>query len=543
MKKRTLTALIALLIVCAMALTACGGGSGNSSSAPAAETTAEPASTAAEATEAVGVPEAAANTAKSDETLTVMLNAEPDTLLAGTMNEGACIVQNTFAESILRYDAATKGWLPGICTGYETVDDTHYTFTLREGVAFSDGTPVTVDDILFSLKWFQEAGNANAQYIKLDETAKIDDSHFTLALTQYVPGWETFINGTGMIVMSEAGLEAAGGADSAARKPPVTVGRYIFKEWEPGSYITVERNENYYDPDYTAYYKTIRFVFVADSASRVLSLQSGDADVALRLSTADMIPVDADPNLQSLIVNTGIYMVYFNNSKGPCADAKVREALTYAIDGAAVNAAVMMNKGEVVRSFSLPEFVYYKDFEVIKPDYEKAKALLAEAGYPDGLELYLPVIKNNSNVATVVQECLRQAGVTVTVENVEQQSFLEKTRSSAFDLIVGSKTLTALATNSLNQVNPKASGRNPQNCWPNAEQSEVLNEMIKRSNSSDEATRAQAWDELQTYMFDQYMLVPTCTNHLYAAMKAGLEGYSTCNIMDYADVTEIHPAA
>lgn len=531
MKKRTLTALTALLLVCALMLTACGGSSSTASSVPASSTV------------TTGIPEAVANTEKSDETLTVMLNAEPDTMLAGVMNEGACIVQNTFAESILRYDPETKGWLPGICTGYETVDDTHYTFELREGVTYSDGTPVTVDDIIFSLRWFKEAGNSNAQYINMEETVKIDESHFTLALTEYVPGWETFINGTGMVIISESGLEAVGGAEGASRTPPATVGRYIFKEWEPGSYITVERNDNYYDSEYVGYYKTIRFVFVADSASRVLSLQSGDADVALRLSTADMMTVEADPNLQALVVNTGIYNVYFNNTNGPCADPKVREALTYAIDGAAVNAAVMMNKGEVVRSFSLPEFVYYKDFDLIETNAEKAKELLAEAGYPNGLDLYLPVIKNHANVATVVQESLRQAGVNVTVETIEQQSFLEKTRNSEFDMIVGSKTLTALATNALNQVNPALAGRNPQNVWPNAEQAEILNEMIVRCNSSDEAVRAQAWDEIQTYMFDNYMFAPTCTNHLYAAMKADLEGYSTCNIMDYADVTEIHPAA
>ena len=110
-------------------------------------------------------------------------------------------------------------------------------------------------------------------------------------------------------------------------------------------------------------------------------------------------------------------------------------------------------------------------------------------------------------------------------------------------MIVGSKQLTALATNALTQVNPALAGRNPQNVWPNAEQAEVLNEMIVRCNSSDEAVRAQAWDEIQTYIFDNYMLAPTCTSHLYAAMKADLEGYSSCNIMDYADVTEIHPVA
>ena len=99
MKKRTLTALTALLLVCSLMLTACGGSSSTASSVPASSTV------------TTGIPEAVANTEKSDETLTVMLNAEPDTMLAGVMNEGACIVQNTFAESILRYDPETKGCL------------------------------------------------------------------------------------------------------------------------------------------------------------------------------------------------------------------------------------------------------------------------------------------------------------------------------------------------------------------------------------------------------------------------------------------------
>lgn len=529
-RKIALVLSIAMLLIM---LAACGSSGNNASPAPSAGNA--PADT-------IGAPvEEVKNTVKSDETLTVMLNGEPN-LLLGEGNEAAIIVMESIGGGILEFDSANNSWRPGICTGFETVDETHYSFELRDGVTFSDGTPITAEDCVFSLNFWKETGNSDAQYYDIENTQIVDDKHFTLALTHYTPGWEfALVSQTG-IVFSENALNAVGGTSGAERTPPVGAGRYVFKEWQPGSYILVERNENYWDPDYTGYYKYIKYVFVADSASRVLAVKSGDADVAVRITTADMTSIENDPKLQVVTVNTTVYNLIYNNKSGACADPKVREALSYAVDANAVNAIVNMGHGEPVGSWILPEFPFYKSCaEANNYDPEKAKQLLAEAGYPDGIELFLPVVGNNSQAATVVQETMRQAGITLNVQIMEQANYLEVVRAAEHDMILGTAFIRYRSANNYNLFNPELAGRAPQNAHLSGDAAEHVKELIAKCSSSDLAVAEQAWYEMQDYLFGNHVLTCICSTHGYATMRSDLTGYANCNPIEYLDPTGIHP--
>lgn len=544
MKQKTWRKLMTLTagVTAAAMLTACGGGKTTGSETGGTQPAAAQTNGAVSQTEAetIGIAKAEANTRKTDETLTVMLNAEPNGIFSGDNNEGGLIILNAVADSILEFDSVEKTWRPGICEGYEKVDDTHYTFKVRDDAVYSDGTPVTAEDCVYSLGMWKDSGASQAQYYDMEQTAVIDDKHFTLALTEYVPKWEFFVAQHPGVVVSEAAVEAAGGIEGIKRTQPVTAGRYRITEWQPGSYIMTERNDTYYDKDYTGYYKYIKYVFVADSSSRILAVKSGDADIAYRVSAADVASSKNDDTIQDLVINTSCYNVYFNNESGPCADVKVREALSCAIDGNAVNASVMMGMGQLTRGLILPQFPYYKEKEPVALDYEKAKALLAEAGYGDGLELSLPVIATTSQVATVIQESLRQIGVTVNIEVLEQQAFAERARGGQFDFIVGTAGLCYENTNNFNQFDPDLKGRSVQNCRV-TEGADELSGYIDMCYSSDEATVAEGWGLVQDFIFDNYCLTGTCTTHLYSMMRTGLEGYTAANTMDHADVTEVHP--
>ena len=146
-----------------------------------------------EESEQEGLVEAAKNTTKTEETLTVMLNAEPDKFFGGDPNEGGGTIANAIADSVLEYDGVTREVIPGICEKYEKVDDLHYLFTVRSDAKFSDGSNVTAKDIVYSLGLWKESGSSNARYFNMDETTVVDDKHFNFALTEYVAGWEVFL--------------------------------------------------------------------------------------------------------------------------------------------------------------------------------------------------------------------------------------------------------------------------------------------------------------------------------------------------------------
>lgn len=528
--KKTIALLLALVM--AFALVACGG------KQPSGEQPGGNTDPGTSAPADPGTPSKPAEPVKTDETLVVMLDAEPEKLY-GDAGASGIIIIDAIAASLLEYDAETRGWTWGLAESYEKIDDTHYKFTLREGIQYADGTPVTAADAVYSLGYMNAQGTSDAQYFNMEEMEVIDDRTFVFALTQYIPGWEFFLAEHNGVVYSQAAVDAVGGEEAALRNIPVGCGKYQLKEWKSGEYILIERNENYYDKDYIGYYKYIKFMFVGDSASRLLAVKSGDAQVAYRISAAEYNSLKSDPAVTGLAYDAGVvYNVYFNNESGPCADVKVREALCYAIDGAAVNAVINMNAGTVAQGWLPASFPHYKDYGLIEYNPEKAKQMLADAGYPNGIDLYCCVIASHREMATVVQESMRQAGVNLTVEVLEQNVYLQKARGGEYDIQMGNNTVPSLTPNVFNQIDPGKVGKSVQSCRIKAPE---VSDYIKMCNSSDEATSAEGWEKLTDYVFGNYCLKGLCDGDKYNAVAAGLTGLSYATRMSYIDVTNIRP--
>lgn len=530
MKKISRRSFLQVLSVAAaaVALTACGGGSDASSVSSSAA--------AGGASSVSAVP----NTALSEETLTVALNAEPAALtgLAGTSTEAGMIVMNTLGSSLYRYDGETRDAKPALATGYEMIDETHYRFTLRDGICYSDGSPVTAEDVLYSLTCYFEGGMQDASYFNIDEFAVEDEKHIVIAFKEYVPGWLYLVSEASAAIFSQAAVDAVGGVEAAERTVPVGCGPYKFVEWKSGEYIMVERNENYWDTEAAPnYYKYIKFIFIGDAASRTLAVQSGDADVAYRVATTDYITAGADPNTDAVeIPCDSIYNVVFNCSSEKMSNAKLREAVAYGIDAAAVNALITMGQGELCQGLWSPAFPYMHDVYpggVLTYDPEKAQAALAEAGYPDGTSLKLICLSSNQGIATIVQENLRQIGIEVEISILEQSVYLPTSRSGDYDMQIGSSTVGTVQPNAFNLVDPAKIGVSVQSCRI---QDPAMSDLVSMAYSSDEAIMEEGFSGIIDYVFNNFCLRGLCTESKYCVVKAGLAGLSSCNRMGYLSV-------
>lgn len=386
----------------------------------------------------------APNTEKTDETLRIGLSAEPSVIWgsgAGKVENEAQIITSAIMDRLVTVDRNTGDVLPMLASKWEWIDDTHCKFTLRDDVTMSDGTPLTADDIVYSVKVWMDV-NANTDTGRFLVGAKAEDEHTaTIEFNTAAPDFLNMIAWANFAIVSEDEVNAAGGLEAAAKNPALGVGRYKFKEWKSGQSITLERNDDYYDKDYTGYYKEIVFTFTQDSAARAMAVQSGDLNIAWDMPVS-MVNTYVGSDQVDVVMHTFGQNSHLFYNMGPKAgatkDLKVRQAIDKAVD---FDALAMVGTAGAVPAplgyFDTGSKYYTETFtkEERAVDIEGAKALLAEAGYENGLDLTIVGMQDQNPIFTVIQENLRQVGINLTINIVDTPQFVEAANGGDYDLI------------------------------------------------------------------------------------------------------------
>ncbi len=453
MKAKRLLAL-GLAGITAFSMAACGGGSGSGESAGSAggSAAADSGATQFQAAGESAAGEAAPNTTKSDETLVVSMASEPADIwntATGKQDNQALTIFNCLGDRLVYYDYDTDEVLPWLATEWEWLDDYRLQFTLRDDILMQDGTPLEAEDVLYTVETAvtYSPNNDTGRYFDLEKCEVVDEHTVIIGMNTIAPDFLSMLSESQFGIVCEADVEAAGGIEAAAKNPKIGSGRYRFKEWVNGQYILLERNEDYWDDSYAGYYKEIRFTFTNDAATREMAVESGDAGIGLE------IPVNiASTFVESDAVQVQIYSsnqvmhLFFNCRDGVCTDQKVREAIAAAVDVNALCQVATMGYGQVSNGWFMPNGTYYVDMyngEERTPDIEKAKQLLAEAGYADGLTLKSVCQQQQVPVYTVLQEQLRQAGIDLEIATLDTAQMTTEAKAGNYDIII---TGTAIET-------------------------------------------------------------------------------------------------
>lgn len=353
-------------------------------------------------------------------------------------------------------------YVPYLAEKWTVSDDgLTYDFTLKDGITFNDGTPLTAADYAWTFQRLLDpeapAMGAKSLLGPLASAEAVDDS--TLRLTLAAPHapflFSLCISGFYQ-PLSQAAVEAGG--DDYGRNP-VGVGPYKLKEWKTGEKITLERNPDYnWGPAYAHegpyYIQEIEFRFIAEESTAMAGLETGEIDYA-------KVPADQ----LDQIANTGKFQIYeslvpglspyllLNNSKPPFDDLKVRQALNLAVDRDVLVSVVA--QGKAVAQYgpmSSSTFGYWSGIEELGYhfDQERAKTLLAEAGYTlnadgvlekDGQPLVLPILVSSEGgetfvrTAEVLKEQYKAVGIQVEIEQVETATLMT-------DLATGNYTIS-----------------------------------------------------------------------------------------------------
>ncbi|PIB94533.1 ABC transporter substrate-binding protein [Caulobacter sp. FWC2] len=372
------------------------------------------------------------------DTLTVALQLEPphlDPTSGAAVATDEVVYRNIF-EGLVRLDA--QGAVrPLLATWWEvSPDGLTYTFHLREGVRFQDGTPFDAGIVKFSLERALGPASTNVQKQALSvirQVEVIDPRTARLHLSKpdsnlvYTLAW-----GDSVMVSPKS---AAGLATT-----PVGTGPFRFAGWRRGDAVSLVRNDGYWGQP--AKLRQVRFKFIADPAGAYAAIKTHEIDAFPDYPAPEnLAQLRADPALKVITApSEGEVILGVNNRAGPLADVRVRRALQYALDRRAIIDGAMYGYGTPIGSHFPPQNAAYVDLTGLYPhDVAKAKALLAQAGYPNGLDLTLKLPPPNyaRRSGEIVAAQLVQAGVRVKIQNIEWAQWLDQVYGRhAFDLTI-----------------------------------------------------------------------------------------------------------
>lgn len=302
---------------------------------------------------------------------------------------------------------------PRLADSYDISDDgLTYTFKIKQGVKFHNGAEMTVEDVVFSYETAMKEPFMSNYTGMIESVEATDDTTFVVHLSRaYLP----FIDCISNIYIVNKEAYESGDPDNY----PVGTGPYKFVSYEQGVKLTLEAFEDYFRG--VASIKNVEVNIMSDESARLLAFESGDLDVT-SVPSADWERISSNDKYNSRKVTTAeLKFIGFNlfiDGDLPYEDVRVRQACAYAIDREDVNLIANNGYATVARSVGNPEVMFgaNEEGETYEHDVEKAKALLAEAGYPNGInigEIYCP--SYSADAATAVVGCLAEAGITAQV--------------------------------------------------------------------------------------------------------------------------------
>lgn len=312
---------------------------------------------------------------------------------------------------------------PAVASDYTISEDKRtYTFTLREGVKFHDGSTVTVEDIKFTLDKCADTSNGEPMveaFSNVESIQILDDKTVEIVLQQ--PSTD-FIAG-----LADVNAAIVPASNTDPDKNAIGTGPYKYVSRSPQENFILEKFDDYWGEP--AHIDKVTLKICANADSIVMDLNGGSIDMFARLTAAQADQLSADFEVLEGAMNL-VQAMYLNNAAEPFQDVRVRQALCFCINKEEILTMVADGKGTPIGSSMFPAFGKYyipELNEVYAQDIEKAKALLADAGYPDGFSFTIKVPSNygpHIDTAQVIAEQLKAIGVDARIELIEWDSWL-----------------------------------------------------------------------------------------------------------------------
>ena len=420
---------------------------------------------------------------------------------------------------------------PALAERWEISEDgTEYTFFLRQGVTFHNGEPFTAASVVATWESGSDASNDYANfYTAADSVDVIDD--YTVRITTAAPN-AVFLNtlaiSWGMVppaYMAEVGIDGF-------VRAPVGTGPFRFVSRSAGERILMEANPDYWRTGYPLV-SELEFRVIPDASTRLAAVQTGEIHIANRLTPDQAMTLENVDGVDVLsYLNDRRYYVGFKNVGAgvgtPLEDARVRQALNYGSDRFGIISAIFAGQAEPIPGFVIQGNLGY-DAETMEPfpyDPERARELLAEAGYPDGFEISMGCpadgYVNINEVCLALQRTLGQIGVEVNVEFRTTNSFWSQEQYGA----VGAMFVDSWSSTIGEALTPLDGALRPGNyytAWEDPRFEALIDEI---TTTVDRDARAELYVQVHELMRDEppfiYLYQPT----IFEAVSERVQGYA-----------------
>ena len=374
--------------------------------------------------------------------LTIALQLEPPHLDPTSAAAGAIdsVLYSNVFEGLTRF-MSDGSVVAGLAESWDISEDgTTYTFKLRDSVTFHDGSTMDAEDVKFTLDRARAEDSANAQkalFAGISEVTVIDPTTVEVKLS--APDGNFLFN----MAWGDAVIVAPESID-AIKQTPIGTGPFKFNAWVQGDRIEISRNADYWG-DAPAL-DAATFKFISDPTAAFAAMMAQDIDAFAGFPAPENLPqFEADPRFQVLVGSTeGETILAMNNKLPPFDNKTVREAVAHAIDRQAIIDGAMFGLGTPIGTHFAPHNPDYVDLTAKSAyDPEKAKALLAEAGFADGFTttLKLPPPSYARRGGEIIASQLRAVGIETEITNLEWAQWLEEVfRGKDFGLTIVSHT-------------------------------------------------------------------------------------------------------
>lgn len=383
--------------------------------------------------------------------------SQPTTLdpAAGRTTDDFMVLRNT-CEGLTNYDPVTLEPVPALAESWDISDDgLVYTFHLRSGVTFSDGSTLDAADVKYSFDRLSDpnvgtsytaglvlrdvAGWADARPTApsvgdgtptpeppippgaISGVSVVDDSTVAITLSQPITSFITRLTLPGGDVVAE------GTGSPEGTVPPVCTGPYSVSEWVQNDHVTLVANSNYWGGAPAV--QTVNIRVIPEASSQVLEFEAGSLDISVA-PEADLPRIRADETLNSQLVtipSLGLYNFRINLNDPKMGDVRIRKALSIAIDRQLVIDTVLEGQGVPAYNLYPPGLSTHDDYNPFVRNIDEAKQLLADAGYPNGIELTIRTDQNETEnrVLNAIAATVAEAGITFNVNSTEASVYTQ----------------------------------------------------------------------------------------------------------------------
>ncbi len=383
-----------------------------------------PQQTATQQTTAAGAVEQQTENANTDEpkVARTAIGSELDNLdpWISAASDTEAVMGNVF-EGLVWYDEDGK-LIPALAKSWDISEDgLTYTFHLQEGVKFHNGADFSAADVVYSIEKLSGLNGEEPLSSRFAKVSKIDVVDELTVSIQLAERNAAFLSSCIVEILPKDY------SDQATK--PVGTGPFVFKSYEPGQKVVLEKNQNYWNSAKMAHIDVAEFYIITDPTAVVNGLRSGQIDFA-DIDPKNVKMVESEFDILASPQNM-VQLMSMNNKRAPFDDVKVRQAVNYAVNKAQLIAAVANGYGTELVSNMSPIMAQYHESgaAAYAQDLAKAKALLAEAGMADGFKTSLTVPSNykfHVDTAQVIANQLQQIGIEVEIKQVEWGVWLDE---------------------------------------------------------------------------------------------------------------------